>query len=122
MIEVKHDPEMQLTTFTCTGTPTPEEVEAQLVDFYKDTPSLFTIWDYTSSDLSELTAGKIRELAGVLKKTSHSREGGRSALVFSMAQLMVINDRLPSLAELEIEKASIKIFSEMEKALAWIAG
>ena len=122
MIEVKHDPEMQLTTFICSGTPTPEEVEAQLVDFYKDTPSLFTIWDYTNSDLSELTAGKIRELAGFLKQTSHSRAGGRSALVFSMAQLMVINDRLPSLAELSVEHATIKIVDGLDKARTWIAG
>lgn len=122
MIETQQNPELQLTTFVCTGTPTPEEVEAKLVDFYKGAPTLNTIWDYSDSDLSALTAAKIRELGRVLKEKSHSRAGGRAALVFSMEQLMLINDRLPSLAELEIEKASIKIFSEKDKALAWIAG
>ncbi len=122
MIELRSEPNLKLTTFVCTDTLTPGEVEAQLGAFYADAPTLHTIWDYTAADLSALTAEKISQLAGFLKDTSHSRQGGRSALVFSMAQLMDITDRLPSLAELQIEQGTIKIFDGIDKARIWIVG
>ncbi len=121
MIDLQADPTLKLTTFVCTDILTPAEVKAQLTAFYADAPTLHTIWDYTGADLSALTAEKISQLAGFLKDTSHSREGGRSALVFSMEQFMIISDRLPSLAELELDQGTIKMFSELEKARAWIA-
>ncbi len=122
MIEPHQEMDLNLTTFVCTGPLSPLEIEAELIRFYGATPTLHTIWDYTGADLAAITAEKIDELVGFLKDTSHSREGGRSAMVFSMAQLMAINDRLPSLAELEIEQATIKIFDGVEKARAWVAG
>ena len=121
MIERQQDPDLKLTTFTCTETLTPDEVAAQLQAFYDATPTLHTIWDYTGADLSALTSERISELAGFLKQTAHSRAGGRSAMVFSLVQLQLINDRLPSLAELALEDGTIKIFSELAKARAWIS-
>jgi hypothetical protein len=121
MIEANRDPDLNLTTFTCTGTPTGEDIAAELAGFYSGAPTLHTIWNYTGADLSALTAGKISELARMLKETAHSRAGGRAALVFTVAQLQSISDRLDRLAELEIEKAAIKIFSDMEKARAWVS-
>jgi hypothetical protein len=120
MIECSQDTDRNLTTFECTGPLTPPEIEAQLAEFYRGSPTLHTIWDYTAADLTALTAEKISELVGFLKNTSHSRAGGRAAMVFSMEQLMAINDRLPSLAELEIEQGTIKIFDGLEKAQAWV--
>lgn len=122
MIEPRQELDLNLTTFVCSGTPTPREVEACLTTFYGDTPTLHTVWDYTGCDLSALTADAISQLGQFLKHTSHSRAGGRSALVFSMDQLTHLNDRLPSLAELTIEHATIKIFSDLGKARAWVAG
>lgn len=120
MIEPRHEPDLKLTTFVCTGTPTSDEVEDQLSYFYGGTPTLHTIWDFTAADLSSLTAEKINLLAGYLKDRSHSRAGGRSALVYSLPQLQDLTDRLPSLAELSIAQATIKIFVGMDKARAWI--
>ena len=122
MIESQHDQDLNLTTFTCSGTPTATDVINRLTAFYGGSPTLHTIWDYTAADLSALTADKISQLAGFLKKNAHSRAGGRAALVFTMEQLLSINDRLDRLAELEIEQASIKMFNDLEKARAWIAG
>ena len=121
MINPQTESNLNLTTFVCTGAVTPGEVKAQLSAFYGEIPTLHTIWVYTDADLTALTAEKISQLAGFLKDTSHSRASGRSALVFSMAQLMDLNDRLPSLAELEIEQGTIKIFSDLAKARDWIA-
>lgn len=121
MIERQLDPDLKLTTFICSGVTTPVEVATQLQTFYDATPTLHTIWDYTKADLSALTAERISDLAGFLKQTSHSRAGGRSALVFSLEQLQLINDRLPSLAELAVVDATIKIFSDVVKARTWIS-
>ena len=120
MIEAQRDQHRNLTIFRCSGKPTPEEVEHQLREFYSGSPTLHTIWDYTAADLSALTADRIEELAAFLKRAAHSRTGGRAALVFTLPQLGAINDRLPSMAELSIEEATIKIFDGLDKAEAWI--
>ncbi len=122
MIEIQKDAKLNLTTFVCVGVILPREVRDQLTEFYGGKPTLHTIWNYMDADLSALTATEISELSGFLKETAHSRAGGRSALVFAMAQLVALNDRLPSLAELEIDQGTIKIFDGMENARRWIAG
>ena len=122
MIESKHESDLSLTTFVCSGTPTAEEVSDQITAFYAGSPTLNTIWDYTAADLTALTGEKISQLAVLLKKNAHSRAGGRAALVFTVEQLISIQDRLERLTELEIEKATIKIFNHLEQARAWVSG
>ena len=122
MIESKHESDLNLTTFVCTGTPTAEDVSEQITAFYGGSPTLNTIWDYTAADLSALTAEKISQLAVLLKQNAHSRAGGRAALVFTVDQLIAIQDRLERLTELEIEKATIKIFNHLDQARDWVAG
>ncbi len=122
MVTIESDTKMNLTMFLCSGTPTPSELKSTLAAFYETKPSLNTIWDFSAADLTELTPEKISELAGFLKHTSHSRAGGRSALIFSQSQLISMTARLNTLAELEIEDATIKIFDTRDKAQQWIAG
>lgn len=121
MIETNKDPDLDLTTFTCSGRPTGQDITTRMTGFYSGTPTLNTIWDFTGADLSALTAEKISELAGILRQIAHSRAGGRAALVFTVDQLQSISDRLDRLAELEIPRAAIKIFNDIDKARAWIA-
>ena len=54
-------------------------------------------------------------------EAEYRRAKADPADLLSLAQLQLINDRLPSLAELAIEEGTIKIFSELAKARAWIA-
>ena len=122
MIKLQSEPNLKLTSFICSGKTEPTDIESELTTFYGGSPSLHTIWDFSAADLAALTADKISALAGFLKQTSHSREGGRSALVFTMAQLGELTDRLPSLAELEVHHGTIKIFSDLEKAREWTTG
>jgi len=120
MVTIESEVQMNLTMFLCSGTPTPSELRNTLTAFYESDPSLNTIWDFSGADLAELTAEKISELAGFLKNTSHSRAGGRSALIFSHEQLTSMSDRLENVAEFHIEDATIKIFDTIDKARHWI--
>ncbi|MCB1184727.1 hypothetical protein KDM41_14965 [bacterium] len=120
MIEATRDEARSLTTFTCTGTPSPEEVESRLRDFYSTKPTLHTIWDFSGADLSALTADRISELAAFLKKAAHSRSGGRAALVYTLAQIGTLTDRLPAMAELSIADATLKVFDDLAKAEHWV--
>jgi hypothetical protein len=122
MIESQHEPDLNLTVFVCSGRPTSEAVAETLKAFYAGSPTLNTIWDYTAADLSALTGEKISQLAVFLKNNAHSRAGGRAALVFTVDQIMSIQDRLERLTELELPDATIKIFNELAQARAWVAG
>ncbi|MFT5233577.1 MAG: hypothetical protein ACI9UK_001161 [Candidatus Krumholzibacteriia bacterium] len=121
MVTIESDDQLNLTMFSCTGTPTPSELKNTLTAFYESEPTLNTIWDFSNADLAEITAEKISELAAYLKNASHSRAGGRSALIYSMKQLSEMSERLSNLAELEIEDATIKVFDTMDKARHWIS-
>jgi len=120
MIEKRNEPSAQLTVFVCRNTVTPDEIAGEIREFYQAGPTLHTAWDFSAADLSALTADGISELAQLVRSASHSREGGRSALVFSLAQLMQLGDRFDSIGQIEVAQAKIKIFDDWDKARTWL--
>lgn len=120
MIKPHYDDKLDLTTYICTGPVTALEIEKQVRKLYQGTPSLHAMWDYTEADLSPLTPDDIRGIARVVKDTSHSRAGGRTALVFSTAMLTEMGPLLVSISEIEVPDAKIKVFNDLSAALAWI--
>ena len=49
----------------------------------------------------------------IVKDTSHSRAGGRTALVFSTAMLTEMGPLLVSISEIEVPDAKIKVFNDL---------
>jgi hypothetical protein len=120
MIQPHFDKELDLTTFVCSDQVTAREIEEQVQALYRGRPSLFALWDFSEADLSVLTPEDIRGVAKYVKETSHSRAGGKTALVFSTAMLTGMGPMLESIAEIEIRDAKIKIFNDLKSGLAWI--
>jgi hypothetical protein len=120
MIKPHYDDKLDLTTYICTGPVTAVEIEKEIRKLYKGTPSLNAMWDYTEADLALLSPDDIRGIAKVVKDTSHSRAGGRTALVFSNAMLTEMGSLLASISEIEVPDAKIKVFNDLTAALAWI--
>ncbi len=121
MIKPHYDDKLDLTTYICTGPVTAPEIEKEVRKLYQGTPSIHSMWDYTEADLSLLSPDDIRHIAGIVKDTSHSRAGGRTALVFSNAMLTGMGPLLVSLSEIEVPEAKIKVFNDLTAALVWIS-
>ena len=122
MIKPHFDDKLNLTTYICTGPVTAGEIEKQVRILYQGTPSLHALWDFTEADLSRLSPDDVRGIARTVKDTSHSRVGGRTALVFSNAMLAEMGPLLVSISEIEVPDAKIKVFNELSAGLGWISG
>jgi hypothetical protein len=120
MIKPHFDEKRNLTTYICTGPVTAGEIEKQVRILYQGKPSLHALWDFTEADLSPLSPDDVRGIARTVKDTSHSRAGGRTALVFSNAMLTDMGPLLVSISEIEVPDAKIKVFNELSAGLAWI--
>ncbi len=120
MIKPHFDPKLNLTSYICTGPVKAAEIEHQVRILYQGTPSLHAMWDFTEADLSHLSPDDVRGIARMVKDTSHSRAGGRTALVFSTAMLTEMGPLLESISEIEVPDAKIKVFNDLTSALAWI--
>ena len=121
MIKPHFDDKLNLTTYICTGPVTAGEIEKQVRILYQGTPSLNALWDFTEADVSALSPEDIRGVARTVKDTSHSRAGGRTALVFTTAMLTEMGPLLVSISEIEVPDAKIKVFNELSAGLAWIS-
>ena len=120
MIKPHFDDKMNLNSYICTGPVTAAEIEKQVRILYQGTPSLHAMWDFTEADLSPRSPDDIRGIARRVKDTSHSRAGGKTALVFSTEMLTTMGPLLESIAEIEVPDAKIKIFNDLGAGLAWI--
>jgi len=121
MIQPHYDEKLNLTTFVCSGQVTAAEIEEQVKVLYRGTPSLYALWDYTDADVSALSPVDISGIAKFVKTASHSRAGGRTALVFPTEMLNNMAPLLESISEIEVPDAKIKIFADLDAALVWIS-
>ncbi|MEN8007509.1 MAG: hypothetical protein ABFS42_10865 [Candidatus Krumholzibacteriota bacterium] len=120
MIQPHFDEKLNLTTYVCSDQVTAEEIEEQVRILYRGTPSLNALWDFTEADVAALSPEDIHGVAQYVKSASHSRAGGKTALVFSTAMLTEMGALLESISEIEVPDAKIKIFNDLKAALAWI--
>ena len=121
MIKPHLDRERNLTTYLCSGQVTMAEIREQLLAFYGGKPTLNTIWDYTDADVSALSQEDILNVARFVKTAAHSRDGGKTALVFPAAMLMDMGPLLEAISEIEVPEAKIKIHQDIQAALDWIS-
>jgi hypothetical protein len=121
MIKAHFDDKVNLTTYICSGPVTAGEIEKQVRILYQGKPSLHALWDYTEAVLSTLSPDDVRGIAEMVKNTSHSRAGGKTALVFSTEMLTAMGPLLESISEIEVPDAKIKIFNDLSAGLTWIS-
>ena len=119
MIKPHYDDKLNLTTFVCSGAMTAADIEQKIQGLYRGTPSLNAIWDFTEADLTSLSPQDIRGIAHLVRTTSHSRSGGKTALVFTNAMLTTMGPLLESISEIEVPEAKIKIFNDLKAGLTW---
>lgn len=120
MIQPHFDDKLNLTTYVCSELVTATEIEEQVRALYRGKPSLNALWDFSEADLAALSPQDIRGIAQYVKTASHSRAGGKTALVFSSDMLVEMGPLLESIAEIEVPDAKIKVFNDLKGGLAWI--
>ncbi len=120
MIEKRQDHERQLTVFTCSGPVTLEDFKAALAEFYRQEPTRDLLWDLTGADLSTADIEQAEELAKFVKGIAHSREGGKNALITSLAFAYSLGKMYQLFADIAKQTSRTRVFQSRAEAEAWL--
>jgi hypothetical protein len=122
MITCVSDHQRQLTCFTSEGPVRLTDVKKALKHFYSGQPTQMVIWDLTGADLTNATLVQVEELAGFIKGLSHSRVGGRNAIVASEPFAYSLGKMYQLFADLAQHTSQTRIFKTRPEAEEWLFG
>ena len=120
MIEKRDIPEKELRINTVRGVTVRDDFLQAIKDFYRDQPPKNLLWNFRDVDVSSFTPSDMQAIVEAMKRFTHSRVGGKSAIVaprdleFGFARMFEI---LGGQLDLEFE---IAVFRETDEAMAWI--
>ncbi len=122
MIKFESNQQAQLTWFIGEGLVQLTDVKKVLELFYSGQPTQMTIWDLTGADLSNATLDQVEDLAGFVKDLSHSRVGGRNAIVATDPFAYTLGKMYQLFADLAKQTSQTKIFKTRTEAKEWLLG
>jgi hypothetical protein len=120
MIQSTTDPSLKLTIHRCTGQVAISEIAEVIQKFYESTPPLNVLWDLSHADVSAIRSGEIEALARAVGQSSHSREGGKNAILSPNDVSFGLSRIYQSFAEMKLQMTRTRVFRNEEEALEWI--
>jgi len=120
MIQTKRDQSLDLTIHRCTGPVTIGEIAEIIQNFYRSTPTLNVLWDFSHADVSAIRSGEIEALAKAVAQSSHSREGGKNAILSPNDVSFGLSRIYQSFAEMKVQMTQTRVFRDEAEALEWI--
>jgi hypothetical protein len=120
MVETLVDKQHDLTIHIYSGNLTGYELLNTIQSFYEDSPSLYTLCDYSDASMDCISPAYVRELHSMVRKLGSARRGGKTAVVAPedleygfarMFQIMSDENGFPF---------RIKVFRRYEEAMMWI--
>jgi acyl CoA:acetate/3-ketoacid CoA transferase len=121
MIHQHIESEKQLTIHTCSGTILKQEFMDAIKALYASEYTPHHLWNLTGSDLSQIEADDLQEIAEFAKQNTPTRIGGRTALVsdsivgFGLARMFEV---FAENVDLPVE---ISVFYSPEEAEEWMS-
>ena len=118
-ITTQIDQEKDLTTFTCVGETTFDEIFQAVKAYYEGTPTRFTLWDARDAILN-LTAEQFHELNTFMQNFTPKRPEGKTAYVVGNEESLgtiLMQKTLVEIAELPVQ---FEVFHSMKEALQWL--
>ncbi|GAB4182054.1 MAG: hypothetical protein Kow00108_18930 [Calditrichia bacterium] len=122
MIKSEIIKEKDLIVHTSTGEITLDEIKNIIEDFYaqKQLPALNVIWDFTKAVYQNPDVQKIRDLAERINQMSHSRQGGKTAVVVASDLYYGLGRIYQAHSENYNQIAPVMIFRSLQDATSWI--
>ncbi len=120
MITDHVDIEMQLTTHTCSGNTTGEELFSKVKALYDSNPTQNHLWDMTEADLSQIEGKDLERIAEFVRRYVPDRVGGRTAIVAPMGLPYGLGRMYEAFANIARQKVEIMVFGSLEEAQTWL--
>ena len=119
-ITATFDKEKDLTTVTVSGMVTADDLRDWGVRYYQGQTTALVLWDVTQADLSAVEGDQLREIAGVLKRISEVRRGGKTAFVYDKPLEYGIGRMFQSYSEMENMPFEVQAFRSFDDAMEWL--
>ncbi|MEE8552810.1 MAG: hypothetical protein V3S72_05875 [Desulfobacterales bacterium] len=116
----KIDSKNRLTVFTVIGKITANEFIAAIGDFYDSSATTNVLWDFTKSDLREITSADVENIVNLSVKYAEKRSSGKTAIVGSddlTFGLLRMYEMTKEMTELPFETQA---FRDIVKAYKWL--
>lgn len=116
----KIDSKNRLTVFTVIGNVTANEFIAAIDDFYNSSVTTNVLWDFTKSDLREISSPDVENIVNLSVKYAKKRSSGKTAIVGSddlTFGLLRMYELTKEMTELPFETQT---FRDIGKAYKWL--
>ena len=120
MIEKIVDAQQQLTTFKCTGEITAQEILNVLVPFYKESPTLYALWDLTNARLINYSTEQSKQISVTAHALGSSRVGGKTAVVVASDHDYGMGRAAQIMYEIKNIPIEVNVFRSIEEAKHWL--
>lgn len=120
-ISTEKHPELALTIFKAIGDVPFSEQMDRLGLFYKGSPTKNVLWDFTEMEEVNISSDEVKEIVQYTKSHADKRKEGRTALVVDTKLKYGLSRMASTLAEIEDTPWEIKVFENMDAAMAWIS-
>jgi len=122
MIETRYARERDLTVQVCEGPQTAAALRQAIARWYADGPTRHVLWDLRRADVAALGVEQVAGLAEAVVDLSHSRDGGRTALLVGDALAHGLARAFESQVEIQGHAVPVQVFRDEAAARAWLQG
>lgn len=119
-INITVDPERDLSILTVNGTLSAESLHSAFMDFYKESPTKYLLWDLTNADMCSIKSDDIKNIVTSTMEYAHLRPNGKTAFVASRDLNFGIGRQYSALGEAFEHPIKIASFRVYDKAMEWL--
>ncbi|MCB2217216.1 MAG: hypothetical protein KQH59_14200 [Desulfobulbaceae bacterium] len=113
-------PDSELTIFTAHGVISADTILEELHDYYGGQPTLHSLWDFSTADVTSISSDDISSLAHYIRQQIANRRGGKSALVFAKDLDFGLGRMIDAQLEIEGSPVAMSSFKSKADALGWL--
>jgi len=120
MAETTVDKQHDLTIHKYSGNLTEQGLLNTIQSFYEDSPTLYTLCDYSDASVDLISLAFVRQLYSMVQKLGFSRQGGKTAvvapkdLVYGLARMFQI------MSDTDDFPFETRVFRSYEEAEQWL--
>lgn len=114
------DKSRSLIIHTVTGPVTVEEILSTLETYYTQQVTKYVLWDLSAADMKLVHSNDLYKLIELVKKYSHQRIAGRTAIYGTRDVTFAIGRQLSLLGMAYEEPFQIESFRNYDEAMKWL--
>ena len=120
MIETTVDTKHNLTIHRGSGNITSQDLLSSINSFYDNSPTLYTLWDFSKGSMSSISNESIRQIFSLVQNRGTNRQNGKTAIVATKDLEYGMSRMFQIMSTDNVFPFTIKVFRSYDEAMKWI--